>query len=279
MKTRLTPAWLLLTLSAARTHAQAPGADAAIAARYDIVGIKVGMTLKEAMAALKAHNPNLRLKPENLQYASIPQALTYAISGEGAAEVFYFLVTMPPGPPVVSKITWTGAFTPQSAPKQDEVVATLVQKYGPVTWDTLPASLSLGSRDVVWVDDAHGARLKGHPPSKCLALTTFFMNGPAPNTRTQFGATNIQISPVIARIRVDEGYANRRESAGDACAEYTMVRARLFRMKTFGVSVPNLISYLTLTIGSGPLDRSATNATHRYVAEQVKNGGRAERPH
>ena len=41
---------------------------AAAAGKYDIAGMKLGTPLKEAMQALKAHNPKLQMKKDTIKY-------------------------------------------------------------------------------------------------------------------------------------------------------------------------------------------------------------------
>ena len=71
---------LLLCLAAV---VSAEGADPA---RFDIEGIHLGMPLKEAMAALRVHNANLKLVPDSVPYDGLPSALTYGISAVGGGE-------------------------------------------------------------------------------------------------------------------------------------------------------------------------------------------------
>lgn len=240
---------------------------AALASAQDVAGIKLGMPIKEAMQALGAHNPNLKVVPDSLQYPGLPHVLTYGINAVGGGEGFYFLVTMPPNKEVVSKVTWVVHFGPDKIPRQDVVVASLAQKYGPISWDTLPASLTLGSRELFWVDDAEGKRVRGDAFTKCRGQSTFFMNGAAAGSRTQFDPTNVRLPPLLAKLRIDQGYTNQSDRLGEECGQYTMVRARLFKTRVMGVSVPNLVEYVVVMIASGPLDRKATNATHAYVTK------------
>lgn len=191
------------------------------------------------------------------------------------SEVFYFLVTMEPNPVVISKITWTAKFTMENPPRQDELVATLAKKYGPITRDTTAASLSLGSRELVWAESSGGKHMNGELPLKCRGLTTLFANGPGPGNRKQYSPLNLQITPIIARLRVEEGYAHSREPSADQCADYRMVRARLFQMKAYGVAGPQLVSYMTRMAGDGPLDCRAANATHEFLKNKTKPGSGA----
>jgi hypothetical protein len=262
---------LLLCLAAV---APAQGADSA---RFDIEGIHLGMPLKEAMAALRAHNANLKLAPDSVPYEGLPSALTYGISAVGGGEGFYFMVTMPPNEAVVSKLTWVVHFTQENMPRQEVVVANLARKYGPVSWDTTPAALSIGARDVFWVDDEQGNRVKGKPLPRCLGQSTFFMNGLAAGSRNQWDPVNVRLPPIAARLRIEQGFVNREDPIAEQCTNVTMVHARLFKARVMGVAIPNLVEYVVLMVASGPIDRRATKATHEYWLKTAKPGSTALR--
>lgn len=254
----------------AATGMMALAADLPDANKYDIEGIRLGMPLKDAMTALRAHSANLKLAPDSVQYPGLPTALTYGINAVGGGEGFYFFVTMPPNEVAISKITWVVHYSQEVIPKQDVVVANLVQKYGPVSWDTTAAALSLGARDVFWVNDEQGTRIKGQVPPRCLGQSTFYMNALAQGSRNQWDPTSVRLPPAYSRLRIEEGFVNRGDPIADECAKYTMVHARLFKTRFMGVAVPNLVEYVVLLAASGPLDRAATNATHEYFVKTAK---------
>jgi hypothetical protein len=254
MKLPLAEALLALTVTA-----QTP-----LAEPFDIEGIRLGMPVKEAMTALRAHNANMRLAPDSASYTGLPNALTYGINAVGEGEGFYFMLTMPPGDPVVSKITWVAHFTGEKVPRQDVIVANLANKYGPISFDTLPASLSLGWREVYWIDDAQGNRVKGQPSPRCMGQSSYYMNGVKAGNPRQFDPVNVRLPPVAARLRIEEGFVNREDPVAGQCPAYRLVHARLFKASFMGVSVPNLVEYLVLLAADGPLDRKATEATHQY---------------
>jgi hypothetical protein len=51
---------------------------------------------------------------------------------------------------------------------------------------------------------------------------------------------------------------------------YTMIHARLFYAYPLGITSPDVVGALLIAIGNDQLDESATNATHKYLAEAVK---------
>jgi hypothetical protein len=245
---------------------------------YELAGIKLGVTFKDAMIALKAHNPNMRLQDESAPYPGLPRPLTYGINAVGTGEGFYFMLTMPPGEPRVSKITWVVHFGQDNTPQQEVLAANLAKQFGRISMDTLPVSLGIGSRDLYWVDDAQGNRVVGEQiPKRCRAESSFYLTGVTPGNRPRFDPTRVHLPVMAARLRIEQGYTNKEDPHAEECGDYTMVRARLFKTMFMGVNVPNRVEYLVVMIASGPLDRSATKATHQYwmnTATAARAGGK-----
>jgi hypothetical protein len=254
---------MLIVLSAAAQELPDTG-------KFELVGIRLGMPVKEAMATLRAHNSNLRLAPESASYPGLPSALTYGINAVGQGEGFYFLVTMPPNEPSISKVTWVTHFAGEPIPKQDVIVGNLARKYGAISWDTGPAALEIGTRDVFWIDDEQGNRVKGKPEPRCLGQSTFYMNGLQPGSRNHWDPVNVRLPASAARLRIEQGFVNREDPVAAQCSPYTMIHARLFRASVMGVRVPNLVEYLVMVMGSGPYDRKTTQATHEYWQKTAK---------
>ena len=256
-----------------------PAATAKIATsagKYDILGIKLGMPIKEALLVLKAHSPKFRLQPESVKYDVLPDPLTYGISAVSSnvidpsrplppnSEKLYFMITMPPNQEVVSKLSRIVTFAKDTVPTQDVLATELEKKYGPVSWDSGSATLNQqGYREMLWVDDEQGARLQGRDIlDKCRLMTTFRMG--------QDGPSDVRVDPVRAKARVEGGYVNQQEGMARECGSYTMVRAQLYDSRALGISTPGLVAGLMVMIASGPLDRSATDGTHQYLLQATK---------
>jgi hypothetical protein len=124
--------------SPARPQAQAPAAGGP----PDILGIRIGMTVQQALDLLKAHDPGHSVA---LEQWTIPQLygdkpITYAMtpSTTGLADRISVDVTLPPNPQVVWRIhRLIGPFTST----RDNVLNSLYQKYG-MPWNPDPNSLS-----------------------------------------------------------------------------------------------------------------------------------------
>ena len=102
---------LVVLMSLSSSLAQDPPANtgtpeqtaklAAAAGKYDIAGMKLGAPLKEAMQALKAHNPKLQMKKDTIKYDVLGGELLYGLTFTSPEERFIFRLTMPPNPIVV----------------------------------------------------------------------------------------------------------------------------------------------------------------------------------
>jgi hypothetical protein len=284
-----------------------PEATAAIAkqvGKYDVLGIKLGMPAKEAAAILKARG--LQFKPETLKYDVLPDPLIYGVyainevlvrkSGvQPGAEKIYLTLTMPPNPQVVTKVNRFILFTKDTAPSQQTLIADLEKKYGPISHANAATTLAApGVQDLYWVDDAQGNRLKDQTNNQgyenellnqCRGKATF-------SSATQEGSVTpgmgheIQIEPWAVKKGLEEGYAAVVGGYyGEQCATHNIIHARLYSAGSLGISAPGVVGALTIVIGNGPLHRSATDASHKFLMEaakrrenQEKSGAQKNRP-
>lgn len=269
-----------------------PEATATIAKRvgkYDVLGIKLGMPAKEAAAILKARG--LQFKPETLKYDVLPDPLIYGVyainevlvrkSGvQPGAEKIYLTLTMPPNPQVVTKVNRFILFTKDTAPSQQALIADLEKKYGPISHANAATNLAApGVQDLYWVDDAQGNRLKDQTNdqgyenellNQCRGKATF-------SSATQEGSVTpgmgheIQIEPWAVKKGLEEGYAAVVGGYyGEQCATHNIIHARLYSAGSLGISAPGVVGALTIVIGNGPLHRSATDASHKFLMEAAK---------
>jgi hypothetical protein len=274
--------------SASAADSATPEATAKLAASvgsYDVVGIKLGMSGKEAAAALRAHGHGLHVTPETLKYDVLPGPLMYGVYAaspellRGGApiqpntEKIYLMLTMPPNQQVVSRISRYVIFSKETAPTQQILAAELEKKYGPVSYDSAPGDLFVaGARTMIWVDDAQGSRLKGvdfkaNPLHSCMRhATTWGEDGSFQATSVE--AREIKADENAVKSRLEQGYDNRSDA--QSCPDYTIIHAKLFRALELGLKSPDVVGVLLVTIGSKPLDRSATNATHDLLVQAVK---------
>ncbi len=160
--------------------------------KYDVIGIKLGMPAKDAMAILKAHG-QYQTSPETIKYDFLPAPLVYGVlaanaivlRGEGMpnSEKLYLLLTMPPNQPKIAKVSRFLMFSKDTAPTSESLVADLNKKYGTPSYDSGQKDLyASGYRELYWVDDAQGHRLLNQGQSaggysdqinNCRSVSTF----------------------------------------------------------------------------------------------------------
>ena len=270
-----------------------PEATAAIAknvGKHDVLGIKLGMPAKEAAAVLQGRG--MQLKPETIKYDVLPAPLTYGLYAVNqqlvrnsgvtpGAEKIYLTLTMPPNEQVVSKINRFIMFTKETAPTQQALAGDLVKKYGPISYETAPATLnSVGVRDLYWVDDAQGNRLKDQTNREgnesellniCRGKSTFnSAQGSGEYSNTPAGGHEIQAEPRAVKTGLEQGYAALFGTWVDLCGSHNIIHARLYYAQPIGISAPGVVGALTVVIGNGPLHRSATETSHKYLMEAAK---------
>ena len=281
------------------TQAGAPGdcctpeATAAIAkkvGKYDVLGIKLGMPAREAAAILKARG--FQFKPETIKYDVLPDPLTYGVYAinevlvrknavQPGAEKIYLTLTMPPNPQVVTKVNRFIMFTKETAPSQQALIADLEKKYGPVSYANPPANLNaVGVQDLYWVDDAQGNRLKDQTNNEgyenellneCRRKATFSSAGGSGEfSNTPGSGHEIQIEPWAVKKGLEEGYAAVVGGYAEKCATHNIIHARLYYAQPLGISAPGVVGALTVVIGNGPLHRSATDASQKFLMEAAK---------
>ncbi|MFN0039289.1 MAG: hypothetical protein ACKVP2_07250 [Burkholderiales bacterium] len=249
---------------------------AAVAGKYDIAGMKLGTPLKEAMQALKAHNPKLQMKKHTLRYDVLGGELLYGLSFTSPEERFIYELTMPPNPIVVSKLVRTLTFTKETAPTQQALVENLIKKYGPPSYDSGPNQLNdTNFRMINWLDDANGSRIKDETGTLCTSSQSF--TGMPERT-----AEAAHMQPSGVAMLLESRWALGQ---GDPCETRRMVQARLKRCCQNALAAPDLVGALAVHIGDGPLNVQAIGATHQMLVNAVnakdakeKEGAQKNRP-
>jgi hypothetical protein len=265
---------------------------AASAGKYDVLGIKLGMPAKEAMALLKAHG-QYQTSPETIKYDFLPAPLTYGVlaanavvvrqgDGRPGSEKIYLMLTMPPNQPKVTKISRYLMFSKDTAPTAESLVADLIKKYGTPSYDSNLKDLyaSPGYRDLYWVDDAQGHRLLNQVGAggsyseqinNCRSVSTFsyaFRNIADPG---------IQVDPVRVKQELEQGYTTQDPGSRYGCANLTMIYANIFYGYPIGVAAHDVAGGLVVMMGSAPLDHTAADATREYLVKAAKNRDLAQK--
>lgn len=228
------------------------------APRRDIVGIKLGMPLKEAMQTLKAHNPKLQLKTDTIKVPTVPEPFVYSVSASGPDEQFYFTLTLPPNPIVISRAGRQVSFTKDTAPTQQVVVDELIKKYGKPTYDSGEEQLIANFRLLLWYTEADGKAIEKQPYEHEYLFDSFFSGG-----------RGVPIGPLsLAEVR------NRLENVhnfqNDPNTKRRLVQARLQSGAAIGVSAPDIVSRISVTMGDGLLEQAAYMVTSQFITQRAK---------
>jgi hypothetical protein len=233
---------------------------AASASFLDIVGVKLGMTPREAAAALRAYNPNLKIDTINsrLEHPSTPGTFVrvphFIIArtlpfdaGKGTIEAIALKFSTPPSPPVLTMMSRFTAFQQGQPVMASTLTEALRKKYGTEYQHT-------GER--IWLYDANGKPLAGASTTaeNCALAHAFPWDSQTiPDPTRDAGTINIT-------------YADDGEPQ-PACAAYSFVR-------TTGISsfiAPNSpVIQMTVTIGSGALINASLKATHDWLQAEAE---------
>ena len=168
---------------------QATTQTAASTANLDVVGIKIGMTIKDAMLALKADNPNLTLNPTTKQLEGFTQDLMPDVYAVGTLttgkdyETVELLFTMAPSKELLWGVKRLYTYADQNKPTADNTIAALRKKYGPENVPYVPDPRQQ-LKVLGWVYDAQGKLMAAEPARRlygvCFAAAgNYFGNGDA----------------------------------------------------------------------------------------------------
>ena len=200
-----------------------PEATAKIAAKagfLDVVGIKLGISPKDALAAVKAHNAALALEPKaKLEYEALPGVVMMPVlastqnantSMQGGSEYMGLLVTYPPNEAFVYGVWRDVSFgRPESRPTIDYILNGLRKKYGPESAreDSL----------LIWLFDAQRQQVMG---ARALEIWKKCANHWMTGAEYDMGNIGRQITR--GYYVVNDG----RDYHGGACHSHSLVQAR-----------------------------------------------------
>jgi hypothetical protein len=171
-----------LTPAARARIAVAVGATAKIAASagyLDVAGVKLGMPVAEAVAALKTYNAKFKIDAfvwpvtgvisRDFTHLLPTELVHMLVAREGLErigmvepEIIEVDLTPYPNAPVVYGVSRHLRWNPGTGPSMSNVVASLRQKYGPETGPTSRAAFASDTsiiRDLYWAYDGQGRLL------------------------------------------------------------------------------------------------------------------------
>jgi hypothetical protein len=245
---------LLLTVMAGFLGAQQTQAQS-----VDVVGIKPGMPLQDAMQALKADDPKFKTTSTTFKYEGFSEPLTLLVDAADAAATANAQVAqssehvellLTPGQPVVWGISRDYMFPRSQQASLQTTLDALRKKYGQ---ETVPSG-SLSTLDIlVWIYDAQG-KLLG-PASKNL-------NG------TCAGTLQIYIGGNGAAAENADLAAPTPRQWPSACTSVTVVTANITAVQI----APNqwAVSDIIVQLEDGGTYRKGLEAARSVIAAAVK---------
>ena len=264
--------WGFSGLSAGEYEPPQPSADfgtleatAKIAAKagfLDVVGVKLGMPLKAAVDAVKAHNPNLKLEPQaKLEFEALPGVVMTPVlastknvstAADPGAEYMGLLLTYQPNEAFVYGV-WRDVWfsKPGSRPTVDTILTGMRKKYGAesVNEDTL----------LLWVFDAQKQQVMG-PKAKEIwqKCANHWMTG------ATYDQGNILRQVTRGYYIVSDG----RDYQGGICHSHSLVQARYSADQSPGASQP-LIMNVKISAANHQLEASGVTAANVLLTREA----------
>jgi hypothetical protein len=239
-----------------------PEATAKIAANagsLDIVGVKLGVPLKVARDAVKAHNVNIKLEPQvKFEFEALPgMVMTPVFSGQsqiadGGSEYIGVLLTSAPNEGFVYGVWrefWFGS--KETRPTVNYIVNGLRKKYGQesVREDTL----------LLWLFDVQRQQVMG-PKAKDIwqKCGNHWMVG------AEYHTGQIQQQMARGYYSVSDG----RDYHGGICHSHSLVQARYSADQPPGASQP-LIMNVKVSASNRQLEASGVTAANALLTREA----------
>jgi len=252
----------------------------------DVVGIKVGMTPQEGIAAIRAHNPALKLYQVNLRlehpgstsFQEVPHEIVACNNCSGkalqvGAEVIVLELTPPPNPPLVAVVTRYTNFEPTLAAN---LISGLEKKYGtefpgsnPRSWlyDASGSPVTTQSESAKWC--ASGQNMKLVPDAggwKGLAH-----GGAYPEQGRDDGNMDLTSFQIFQRDLIGVPQAPRLGES--PCMPYTLVESDVYMEN--GPNTQKTSVFVRMS--NGGLIYAAQRSTHEWL--QAEADGKAKAAH
>jgi hypothetical protein len=239
-----------------------PEATAKIAANVgylDIVGVKLGVPLKAAQDAVKAHNASIKLEPQvKFDFEALPGMVMMPVfsgqsqTADGGSEYIGVLLTSAPNEAFVYGVWrdfWFGS--KETRPTVDYMMNGLRKKYGQesVREDTL----------LIWLFDAQRQQVMG-PKAKDIwqKCGNHWMVG------AEYHTGQIQQQMTRGYYSVSDG----RDYHGGICHSHSLVQARYSADQPPGASQP-LIMNVKVSASNRQLEASGVTAANALLTREA----------
>jgi hypothetical protein len=224
----------------------------------EVTGIKVGMSVKDAMTALKAHNSLLKVTPQTYVHQLIPNQTL--VSGVEAAiplltgqifESYKLAFSTQPSAGFVTAVTRNVHYPPGQQPAFAKAIEGMRSKYGK---ENFVPRANAADPSFYWIMDLQGHLISGPDTQRIAEICT---------------STFLTEEWERASDTVGLGYDERKHSIGALrCSNYATV-AVYFQGSLIPGQTDYLLDNLLVVASNGALYRSATEATHaQYLAAQ-----------
>jgi hypothetical protein len=242
-----------------------PEATARIAAKagfLDVVGVKLGLPLKAAVEAVKAHNANLTLEPQHkLEFEALPgvvmtpvMASTKNVSqgSDQGAEYMGVLLTYQPNEAFVYGVWRDVWFSKQeNRPPVDTILAGLRKKYG-------PESVRFEKTRLLWLFDAQRQQVMG-PKAKDIWL----------KCGGHWTGDSYDQGQILRQVT--RGYysgSDGRDEHGGICHSHSLIQAIYSADQPPGASQP-LIMNVKVSAANHQLGASGVTATNVLLTREA----------
>jgi hypothetical protein len=224
----------------------------------EVTGIKVGMSVKDAMTALKAHNGLLKVTPQTYVHQLIPnQTLvsgveaTIPLAAGQISENYKLAFSTQPSAGFVTAITRNVHYPPGQQPAFAAAIEGMRSKYGK---ENFVPRANAADPSFYWIMDLQGHLISGPDLQRIAEICT------SPFLTEEWER---------ASDTVGLGYDERNHSIGALrCSNYATV-AVYFQGSLIPGQTDYLLDNLMVVASNGALYRSATEATHaQYLAAQ-----------
>ena len=257
-----------------------PEGTAKIAAKagfLDLVGIKLGMPVKEAVDALKAHNAGFKPAPNILyEYEALPGVVMtpelVAPNPAGptalAGDYFNLFVTYAPNEAFLWGIVRNLGFGRQdNRPTVENTLAGLRKKYGP------ESTRQPGGERLIWIYDAQGQQVMGAKAddiySKCSQ--TWAVNSGGESGGGNRPNANHELSNSIFDQQLKQGYyygTGGYGSSGGMCHAHSVLDVYYLHATPAG-STADLMTSMTMGVFNRQLEGSGVTASHTHLMDAV----------
>ena len=258
-----------------------PEGTAKIAAKagfLEVVGVKLGLPVKEAQTALKAYNAGYNTTPITLyEYEALPgvvmtpvlRATNPAGPDATSGDDFTLLITYAPNEAFVWGIVRNMGFgTNATRPPVDNTLAGLRQKYGP------ESTRQPGGNRLIWIYDANGQQVMGQPALNIynLCSQTWMVSLGGDSAGGNRPNRNNQYSNSFFDQQLKGGYyygTGNYGSPGGVCHTHSVIDVYYTHAIPAGSAADLMIS-MTMGVFNRQLEASGVTASHTNLMAAVE---------